>query len=197
MVSNNAIQGLMPEGIVELEQLEVLDLSRNLCFGPLPENFTDLSNLVIMDLSDNFFGGFIPSDIGQMARLEEIRLNGNFDDTNDFFGFGGPIPISLALLDELRVLQFEENRLTGVLPSQLGYSDDLTTFDVSYNPGLGGNVPEEYGLWQSMESFSISGTSIEGEVPASVCDLEIFIEITCANTELTCTCCTCEDGDGN
>lgn len=97
----------MPEEITELEQLEVLDLSNNLFVGPLPGNFTDLSNLVIMDLSDNFFGGFIPVDIGQMAKLEEIRLNGNGDNENQYIGFTGPIPLSLALLDDLRVLQFE------------------------------------------------------------------------------------------
>lgn len=182
----------MPESIVNLENLQVLNLEWNLFNGPLPDGFVNLKKLMVLNLAHNFFASKIPAKIGEMALLREIRLDSNTAN-NPFFGWKGPIPASIGLLKKLSVLDLHKNRLTGELPYEIGFLNDLEIFNVGQNEDLEGSVPEEYGQFTKLQEFYITETGIEGGIPETMCAAEPYIEITCADEGIKCSCCTCAD----
>lgn len=97
----NSFDGNLPTSLINLGNLKILDLSRNLIRGGLPDGFTGLENLQILDLSFNFLGGALPENLGDMTSLVEVRLNTNAVSNGPFFGFTGQIPASVGFLDNL------------------------------------------------------------------------------------------------
>jgi Leucine-rich repeat (LRR) protein len=189
ILEGNAFQGDIPDSLVNLGTLEVLNLSRNGFMGSLPDGFAaGLQNLLILNLSRNFFAGNIPADIGTMSRLIEIRLNTNFEDP--FFGFRGPIPTSIGLLENLLRLDLNENRLTGELPASLGYLNNLQLLNVGVNPSLEGGVPPDFENLANLKAFYITGTGIIGAIPGALCNTNAFIEVDCSDA-IQCDCCEC------
>ena len=129
ILANNNIEGLMPESLVDLANLQILNLEWNFLRGPFPSGFaTGLQKLRILNLSHNFCAGQIPANIGEMSELTEIHLNSNQRDT-PIFGFSGPIPASIGLLHKLTRLDLHKNRLSGALPAQLGFMNKLEVLD--------------------------------------------------------------------
>lgn len=193
ILSRNDFDGNIPDSIINLGNLQVLDLSRNSLRGGLPEGFTGLENLQILDLSLNFLGGQLPENFGDLASLIEVRLNTNAVSNGPFFGFTGQIPASVGFLDNLVRFDIYENLLNGTLPSEFGFLDNLAILDVALNPDLGGSVPTEFENLNSLRELYIFGTNIEGEVPQGLCEKDLYIETGCGEDapEISCDCCTC------
>jgi hypothetical protein len=136
-----------------------------------------------------------------------VRLGTNYAVDDDSFGLVGTIPASISNMNQLLRLELNQNRLSGVLPSQHGSMSFLKFYDVSNNAMLGGSVPEEFAQMSNLEGLSIFGTSIEGVVPSGLCELEVFIEVDCVGagsqnstsnattggtfTSVECSCCDC------
>jgi Leucine-rich repeat (LRR) protein len=190
----NLLKGNLPTSIVDLANLEILDLSQNEIEGSFPDGFTVLDNLRILDLSFNFFTGTLPDTLGDMTSLVEVRLNNNAAGTGTAFGFSGQIPQTVGFLDSLVRFEVSENRLTGTLPTAMGFLANLQILDVSQNPTLGGPVPSDYQNLVALQEFVISGTSISGEIPAEVCQNDLYLEVSCGGADaVSCSCCVCDD----
>jgi Leucine rich repeat len=189
------LEGSIPESIVAITNLEILDISRNEMGGGFPDGFTGLGSLRILDVSFNFFTGQIPDSIGDMTSLVEIRLNTNAAGAENNFGFSGPIPESIGFLDALVRFDAFENILTGTLPAAIGFLDNLQILDVGKNAGLGGTVPTDFQNLVTLREFYIGGTSITGEIPSGVCSDSLYLEISCVEEApaLSCNCCTCAE----
>ena len=193
MLRDNEFDGELPASINSLGKLEVLNLEENVIRGRLPSGFAEsLLSLRVLNLSRNFFAGPIPANIGRMSQLIEIRLSTNFADP--VFGFTGPIPASIGLLGDLLRLDLNENRLTGTLPSQIGFLQNLQLFNVGFNPSLAGTIPTEYGNLDNLKAFYIIGTGINGVVPGAMCSSDPFIQIDCSD-QIACSCCACSEGE--
>jgi hypothetical protein len=192
LFANYNFDGPLPQSIVNLENLEVLDLSSNLFNGLIPIGFSNLTSLLILNLSRNVFGGTIPVEIGTMTELIEIRLDTNAVDNNPNFGFQGPIPASIGALNNLVRLDLYENRLTGTLPKEIGSVGSIEIYDVAFNTGIEGVVPEEYDNLVNLQEFFLNGTSVEGAISDAICAFEAYIEVGCgADVDIQCSCCTC------
>lgn len=193
LLQRNSFEGNIPTSITTLANLEVLNLSRNQLRGNLTEGISALEKLQILDVSFNFLGGPIPDSIGDMTSLVEVRLNTNAVNNGAFFGFTGPIPVTVGFLDNLVRFDVFENLLTGSLPSEFGFLDNLEILDVALNPSLGGEIPAEFENLVSLRELYIGGTGITGVVPSGLCQTDLYLEISCGDTApvLTCDCCTC------
>ena len=160
----------------------------------MTEEVSTLVNLRILDLSSNFFGGSIPESIGELTSLVELRLNTNaVPNGPTFFGLSGSIPTTIGLLDNLVRFDVFENLLTGVLPTELGYLDKLEVLDVALNTNLTGSIPAQFESLASLRELYIGGTDIAGTVPSGLCQMQLYLEISCGAgaTAPTCDCCTC------
>ncbi|GKV16075.1 hypothetical protein SLEP1_g26781 [Rubroshorea leprosula] len=83
-LSNNNLEGEIPDEIMKLSALDTLNLSGNQLTGNIPEKIADLRVLETLDLSVNHFSGSIPISISSMTLLSHLNLSYN--------DLSGPIP---------------------------------------------------------------------------------------------------------
>ncbi|KAK9663666.1 hypothetical protein RND81_O266400 [Saponaria officinalis] len=75
-LSQNNLSGGIPSGIGQLTSLEFLDLSHNRLSGEIPTSLASISYLEILDLSENNLSGRIPSGT-QLQGFDESAYMGN------------------------------------------------------------------------------------------------------------------------
>ncbi|KAG2708734.1 hypothetical protein I3760_05G206900 [Carya illinoinensis] len=76
-LSQNKLQGEIPEGITNLTELIALNLSRNNLTGLITPKIGLLRNLQSLDLSRNHFYGEIPMSISNLSFLSQLDLSAN------------------------------------------------------------------------------------------------------------------------
>ncbi|XP_068639542.1 receptor-like protein EIX2 [Aristolochia californica] len=70
-------KGHMQEYTRTLFLVTSLDLSNNNLEGKIPEELTNISNLLLLNLAHNHFSGNIPKNIGNLSFLESLDLSSN------------------------------------------------------------------------------------------------------------------------
>jgi Leucine-rich repeat (LRR) protein len=118
----------IPDEVFELEDLEVLNLSRNLLTS-VPESIFNLRNLRSLDFSGNQLES-VPASISRLDRLNSLYLGSNR--LNE-------IPESIGGLRELTLLYVAGNRLRAI-PASISQLELLTWLDLSRNQLTG--LPE-------------------------------------------------------
>ncbi|CDP05445.1 unnamed protein product [Coffea canephora] len=83
-LSANNLVGEIPDGIMELVQLQVLNLSHNHLTGRIPDKIGNLKQLETLDLSMNALFGAIPKSLSDLYSLNFLNLSHN--------KLSGPIP---------------------------------------------------------------------------------------------------------
>ncbi|GKV38441.1 hypothetical protein SLEP1_g46354 [Rubroshorea leprosula] len=132
-LSNNELQGSIPNSIANLVNLSYLNLSSN-HFSDLivPDMFSMLQNLEILDLSHNNLIGKIPNCLPKS--LSVLNLQANYFDGNIPFGF----PEGCGL----RNLNLHGNQMDGLLPRSLVNCRMLEVLDVGNN-----NISDTFPHW--------------------------------------------------
>ncbi|XP_057761110.1 receptor-like protein EIX2 [Arachis stenosperma] len=83
-LSNNRLDGLIPEELSSLSGLHGLNLSYNNLSGEIPETIGDMRSLESLDFSHNHLFGAIPNSMSSLTFLSHLNLSNN--------NFSGPIP---------------------------------------------------------------------------------------------------------
>ncbi len=113
VLSNNAIEGKIPESIGKLKVLEGLELGNNKIEGSLPEGLGKLVNLNRLVLHENQLSGSVPSAVLALPKLRVLQLQ------NNQFGVDTELKEAMkrsnyALFDMgLKTLRFENNDTHG------------------------------------------------------------------------------------
>nr|KYP32336.1 LRR receptor-like serine/threonine-protein kinase GSO1 [Cajanus cajan] len=76
-LSCNKFEGLIPEGLGQLNALHILNLSHNAFFGQIPLTLGNMKDLECLDLSNNNLSGKIPTQITALSFLSFLNLSGN------------------------------------------------------------------------------------------------------------------------
>ncbi|KAK1265397.1 inactive leucine-rich repeat receptor-like protein kinase [Acorus gramineus] len=76
-LSNNSLDGEIPESIVNLVGLQSLNLSANHLTGKIPAKIGDMNSMLSLDLSRNNLTGPIPSSLSELNFLEDLNLSFN------------------------------------------------------------------------------------------------------------------------
>jgi Leucine-rich repeat (LRR) protein len=95
-----------------IDNLLLLDLSKNQLSTQIPDCWSHLKALTFLDLSDNTLFGEVPSSMGSLSNLEVLILRNN--------SLAGKLPISLKNCTNLVMLDLGDNRLSGPIPYWLG-----------------------------------------------------------------------------
>lgn len=111
-LSRRAIDGAIPAGLGNLEELVSLRLHRNALTGPIPPELGKLARLQELLLGNNALTGSLPKELGNLSQLTALHLRRN--------QLQGPIPSELGELVNLRTLALDGNALTGPMPAELG-----------------------------------------------------------------------------
>jgi len=158
-VSNNKLNGEIPEVICNLTSLSVLDLSNNNLSGKLPPCLGNKSSTAsVLNLRNNSFSGDIPETFTSGCSLRVVDLSQN--------KLEGKIPKSLANCAELEILNLEQNNINDVFPSWLGMLPDLKVLILRSN-GLHGVIgkPETNVDFPRLQIVDLSNNSFKGKLP--------------------------------
>jgi Leucine-rich repeat (LRR) protein len=76
-MSNNYLEGPIPDDLMQFKALNGLNLSHNSFLGHIPSSVGNLKNLESMDLSNNSLNGHIPQELSSLNFLEYINISFN------------------------------------------------------------------------------------------------------------------------
>jgi len=167
-LSSQNMSCTFPEGIRNMTELQVLDLSGNSITGYVPDWVgTDLSLLQIINLEKNQLTGFIPKSFESLDSLVQLKLGGNQLQ-------GGSHCI--CSLSSLSIVDISSNLLSELLPDCLNSSDlPLAVIRLSNNQ-LFGEMTKSIQAFNLVE-LDLSSNEIYGllptEVPASLNKLDL------------------------
>ncbi|KZV38599.1 inactive leucine-rich repeat receptor-like serine/threonine-protein kinase [Dorcoceras hygrometricum] len=110
---------------------------------------------------------------GRVTKLvvENLNLSGTLDGK------------SLNLLDQLRVLSFKENSLSGHIPELFGLKN-LKSLFLNDNKFSGG-IPNNVTLMHRLKIIDLSGNRISGQIPRSLVDLPRLYTLYLQDNQLT------------
>ncbi|PPS18629.1 hypothetical protein GOBAR_AA01931 [Gossypium barbadense] len=186
-IEQNNILGRIPDGIGNLNNLEVLRASQNQLSGPIPFDIGRLKKLKKFYIDSNFLSGTIPHSIGNLTLLIELaldvnKLKGNIPSslgdcqnlvrmTLSHNNLSGSIPPQVLALSSLSILlNLSSNYLTGELSAEVEKLKNLGELDVSKNR-LSGLLPNNLGSCVSLEELFLDGNLFEGPIPSSLSSL--------------------------
>ncbi|PPD84158.1 hypothetical protein GOBAR_DD18895 [Gossypium barbadense] len=181
-LSNNQIQGKIPNWIWKVRSLRYLNLSQNFLvkFERSLENIIsslnvlDLhgnrlqgkieilpSNATYLDYSNNNFNSVLPAQIGDFLQFAYFfSVSGN--------NFNGSIPKSICCSLYLRVLDMSDNYLSGPIPKCLTQmSASLGVLNLRGN-NLSGIISDTFPESCKLQTLDLNQNRLEGKVPQSL-----------------------------
>jgi len=151
-LSNNKLNGIVPEWLQEMKSLQLLNLSQNLLTTPM-NKFSSNCGLSVLDLSFNLLTGSISSSICNVSSLVILNLSHN--------KLTGAIPPCFA---SLTILDLQRNKLNGTLPSNFFTNKVLTILNLNDNQ-LEGILPKSLSNCSGLEILNLSNNQFEDEFP--------------------------------
>lgn len=184
IVTDNYLNGTLPEDIYDLPVLTDLYLDQNLFSGTISESLSKLVSLQYLYLSSNRFHGSFPTNaLMNMTVLHLLML-----EFNDFSGsilfalttqpnladiylsnnhFEGSFPNVPMAPNELYGLIIGGNTFTGTIPSWFCDIPGFQQFNISYNQ-FKGSLPSCWNNFTAMDLFSIGYNFITGPIPLQI-----------------------------
>lgn len=156
-LSNNQIIGPLPDKIIHLNQLKFLDISNNQLVDELSSELNQLNQLTYLNLANNQFYGSIPQTIGHIKNLQTLNLSRN--------QFIGTVASSFTNLTQLTLLNLSYNQLNGALPNFLDQIKSLIQLDLSHNQFMG-NIPDALMRATGLQEILLSSNQLDGSIPS-------------------------------
>ncbi|CDP11033.1 unnamed protein product [Coffea canephora] len=161
----NHFTGAIPHSLGNLGLLEVLSVTKNDFFGDLRSNglsfitsLANCKNLKSLRINGNPLNGFLPKSIGNLSSSLESFHAGSC-------GIKSEIPSSIGNLSNLVELFFENNSLTGLIPTTIKWFLKLQRIDLSGNQILGA-IPSEFCNLVNLGELTLGQNMFSGMVPS-------------------------------
>ncbi|BAU02096.1 uncharacterized protein HKW66_Vig0117310 [Vigna angularis] len=154
-LSDNKIDGRLPNWLHKIGPLHLLDLSHN----QLKQSLDQVSwnqQLEYLDFSFNKISGGISSSICNASSIWYLNLSHN--------KLTGIIPQCLTNSSSLRVLDLQQNKLHGTLPSSFSKNCWLQILNLNDNV-LKGSLPESLSNCRFLEGLSLANNQLEDAFP--------------------------------
>ncbi|KAL7579018.1 hypothetical protein ACA910_019060 [Epithemia clementina (nom. ined.)] len=159
-LSDNYLQGTLPDRIWKLTELMVLDLSDNDIFIDSLSNLGDALSLTELKLSSNTVGSI--SGIGGAAALQAFHCTD--------CKIQGPFPDEMFNLVVLEYLYLNYNEITGELSTDIARWSQLKELHLQHNQ-FNGTIPEELGSLNLIEVIDLGQNEFSGRLPANISSL--------------------------
>ncbi|AES87005.1 verticillium wilt disease resistance protein [Medicago truncatula] len=179
-LSNNQIQGVLPNWILTLQVLQYLNISHNFLTEMEGSSQNIASNLLYIDLHNNHIQGIpvfleyleyldystnkfsvIPHDIGNyLSYTQFLSLSNN--------SLQGSIPDSLCNASYLQVLDLSFNNISGTIsPCLITMTSTLEALNLRNN-NLNGTIPDMFPTSCVASSLNFHGNLLHGPIPKSL-----------------------------
>ncbi|KAK9284034.1 hypothetical protein L1049_012294 [Liquidambar formosana] len=164
-LSKNNLTGSISPNLTRLENLRVIDFSENNLSGPIPADFfRQCGSLRAISLARNKFSGRIPDSLSSCATLAAINLSSN--------QFSGSLPSGIWSLNGLRSLDLSENLLEGEIPKGVEGLNNLRAINLSKNR-FSGQIPDGIGGCLLLRMIDLSENSFSGTLPDTMQKLSL------------------------
>ncbi|PON36175.1 LRR domain containing protein [Trema orientale] len=158
LLGDNLINGLLPDSLCRLDQLQVLDLSRNRLSGEISHCWRHTSPLYLINLSSNKLSGPIPSSIGNLYSLTWLQLNNN--------SLNGELPLALSNCKTLELLDLGENNFSGAIPTRINGKNFMNLRILRLrNNMLTGSIPSQLCQLTDLQIMDLAENKLTGGVP--------------------------------
>nr|GMC85057.1 receptor-like protein 12 [Ipomoea batatas] len=155
-LSNNQLDGLIPQSISKLVHVEVLNLASNNFSGEvLTEIFLNIKNLSVLNLQSNKFNGTIPPWIFCIPFLYELDLSQN--------QFTGNLP-EISCKSSLSKLDLSNNQLDGLIPHSISKLLKANSLFLASN-NFNGTIPPWIFIIPSLLGLDLSRNRFTGKLP--------------------------------
>lgn len=151
-LGGNALAGVIPREIGDLDRLQRLDLSGNRLTGGMPDALASLAALITLDLSRNQLTERPPSAFGNLEQLETLDLSHN--------EFSGALPTSFTNLGRLRDFRWNDSGLCA--PEPEWFQTWLRSID---NHVAGDNCSDPLTLSVGAVHLTQAAQALDGGVP--------------------------------
>ena len=161
------LDGPLSPAFGRLLSLTRLCLPDNRLTGPLPTTFGALHCLQYLLLDANNLTGPIPSEITNLPHLETLSLANN--------ALEGPLPLDFG--PRISLLNFDNNRLTGAVPSRLSELAGTLTCLRLHGNALTGSLPAELCVLSCIEHLGLGKNKLHGRLPLEIGKLTALTEL--------------------
>jgi Leucine-rich repeat (LRR) protein len=135
---SNQFASELPMELFDLQKMVHLDIGDNEFSGTLPDEISKLNALEALRFGPNLFTGTIPSTIGLLGQLKYLSVSG-------IAGLTGRIPAEFGFqLDSLEKLSISETSVSGNIDTSFGKLPNLISLNFSNNQ-LRSVIPSELG----------------------------------------------------
>ena len=181
-LSDESLEGHIPNTLGDLPLLTSIDLSRNVLQGPIPARLSRLTGLTDLNLSYNYLSRPLPAPFTTLTGITALNLSYN--------RFEGPIPSALGDFSGLTSLDLSHNSFKGSMSPEdnqlfanLGRHSKLTRLNISYNE-LTGSIPAQIGNLTQLTFFSASSNQLAGSLPTALGNLTRLTTLDLSNNKL-------------
>ncbi|KAK4268204.1 hypothetical protein QN277_024890 [Acacia crassicarpa] len=158
----NKLQGSIPTNLCNLQDLQILDLSRNNITGNIPHCFSNLSAMSNMTARSLAISYLVAGYLGVSSYMDTATLSWKGEDVE-----------YSKILGLLKTIDLSCNYLTGEIPSAIATLVALASLNLSRN-NLKGPIPFNLGQMERLESLDLSRNSLSGEIPISFSNLSFL-----------------------
>ncbi|XP_062167701.1 leucine-rich repeat receptor-like protein kinase PXC2 [Alnus glutinosa] len=161
-----SLSGHIDRGLLRLQFLQTLSLSKNNFTWTINPDLARLRSLQVIDFSENKLYGSIPDGLFQQCRsLRAVSFAGN--------NLTGNIPDSLSYCSTLGSVNFSSNQLSGKLPGGIWFLRGLQVLDLSDNL-LEGDVPVGSEALYDLRAINLSKNRFSGKLPVDIGDCSVL-----------------------
>ncbi|GKV22023.1 hypothetical protein SLEP1_g31926 [Rubroshorea leprosula] len=158
LLSNNNLQGSIPESICDATNLQVLDLSNNSLNGAIPQCLNEMESLNVLDLSRNNLSGNISDKFSSNCSLQTLNLTRNH--------LEGKVPRSLTNCARLEVLDLGNNKISDTFPCHLKNMSKLKVLVLRYNNFYESiNCLDDKSSSPPLQIVDLASNHFKGELP--------------------------------
>lgn len=173
---NPGLTGPIPYSLGDLQHLRTLILIGCRFSGLIPEELGKLHRLVTLDMNSNDLSGSIPPSLGNLTKLFWFDLSNN--------SISGEFPVELKGLVHCGHFHFNKNKLSGSIPPEV-FHENMTLKHVLFDDNLlTGEIPSTIGNVSSINVLRLDRNSFIGPIPSNIAHLENVNELHLSNNRL-------------